>query len=421
MAISACVRYFSESYRATVVGGLSAGANLGPILFTFVYEQWFYGDGTYEGQKLTGYFLFVAFSCAVCNIFALLSVAVMEASVQQTNYNCIEVCSGVCKFFQNRRGQPVDQSRPILGSPSSAVREYSSTGSTNCVEIMRIDLPSKQNEDEQTLCHQQKHSHSLTSTALASSIQYVVESETEDPHFGTRISEPTQRQVLLSARFHLILWPSFMLQGLKGMNLGNLTSYLESFGQQQYILWLPYLSPAIAIVWKAVLGLASDRLLNIVPRIWFLIPAAAMFTMGYILALLWLDHLPCLLIVTVLWTCGVDVMPGIAPAIMLEDFGLHTFSCNVGLMYAGSAVTTFLSQLWFGAFYDLYVEDGGTICYGMICYRWSFILSLALSLTCVTLLALYTRLYKKATNNTNKNHVEQLERRKETENVLTTQ
>ena len=382
-----------------MVGGLSTGANLGPILFTFVYNQCFYGDGTYEDQKLTEYFLFVAFSSTVCNIFALLSIAVLEVFVQR-NHISIEVCGGVCEFFQNQIRQP------ILVAPTSSVRRYSSTGSTNCDEIMHIDLPGKQTEDEQTVCHKKKRSHSLCSNTSTDAIQYVVKSETENTDFGTRPSELTQRQVLLNARLHFILWPSLMLQGLKGMNLGNLASYLESFGQQQYILWLPYVSPAIAIVWKAVLGLASDRLLNIVPRIWFLIPAATMFTMGYILALLWLDHLPCLLVVTVLWTCGADVVPGIAPAIMLEDFGMHTFSCNVGLMYAGSAVTTFLSQLWFGAFYDLYVEDGQTICYGMICYRWSFMVSLVLSVTCVTLLALYTRLDKKTTNNKNENHTE---------------
>ena len=418
VAISACVRYFSESYRATIVGCLSTGANMGPILFTFVYEQWFYGDGTYEGQKLKEYFLFVAISCAVCNFFALLSMAAMEVCVHQLNDNSMGMCGGVCQFFKNRRRQDIDQTQPILAPSSSSALEYSSMGSCNSSENTRCDLPNKQTEDEQTSCHQRKHSHSsLSSSTLTDPIQYVVQSETENPNFRTRSSEPTQRQVLLSARFHLILWPSFILQGLKSMNLGNLTSYLESFGQQQYILWLPYVSPAIAIVWKAVLGLASDRLLNIVPRIWFLIPAATMFTMGYILALLWLDHLPCLLIVIVLWTCGADVMPGIASAIILEDFGMHTFSTNVGLMYAGLALTSFLSQLWFGAFYDLYVEDGQTICYGMTCYRWSFVVSLALSLTCVALLALYARFYTKRTNNKDVNYTEHLDNERETRDM----
>ena len=422
VAISACVRYFSESYRATVVGSLSTGGNLGPILFTFAYQHWFYGDGSYEGQKLKEYFLFVAISCAACNFFMLLSNAATEVYVQQVNDTGNGVCSGVCEFFKNREMQSADQStQPVFVAPSPSVREYSSMSYTNCVKNMGIDFHSKQIDDEDTVCHQQKRLRTLSSNSLTDPIQYVVESELENTDFDNRLPEPSQHQVLLSARFHFILWPSFMLLGLKSMNLGNLTSYLESFGQQQYILWLPYVSPAIAIVWKAVLGLASDWLLNIVPRIWFLIPAAAMFTMGYILALLWLDHLPCLLIVTVLWTCGADFMPGIAPAIMLEDFGMQTFSGNVGLMYAGCSVTAFFSQLCFGAFYDIYVEDGQTVCYGTICYRWSFMVSLALSVTCVTLLTLYARFYTETTNNKNENYKDHFVREIETEDVSSIQ
>ena len=161
-------------------------------MFTFVYEQWFYGDGTFDGQKLKEYFLFVAISCTVCNFLAILSIAAIDVYVQQANDRSIGQCSIMSEFFKMRRRQSVEQRQPIL-SASSSVREYSNMGSTDCTENMPIDLPSKQIGDEETFRHQQKGIYSLSLTTLTGPIQRVVESETENPNFVTPPSEPTAR------------------------------------------------------------------------------------------------------------------------------------------------------------------------------------------------------------------------------------
>ncbi len=202
----------------------------------------------------------------------------------------------------------------------------------------------------------------------------------------------TFRQVMSSPRLHLLVWPCGIILGLKTSLCGNLFMYLNAFSMNQYLTSLPYLSSAASLLGCPIFGWCSDRLMQVFPRVGYILFAIIFHLAALIVALLIFDFLAIMIVCLLVWTLATDMVETNGPAILLDEFGVKTFTASFGLIYAVSSMVTVASQLWMGMLYEMLGDYGSHTCYGLTCFTWNFTLCTFIAILALILFVIYLRI-----------------------------
>ena len=198
-------------------------------------------------------------------------------------------------------------------------------------------------------------------------------------------------QLLRNKTYHYLIWPVVIMIAFEPVNVGNLTTYLYSFGLEEYQTTLPYVSPGLSFVLKLLVGWMSDLWLHRIHRIWYVLFASCFKIFTYLLGMFLIDRLVVLVLDLVLWDVSVVFVICNMPALIAEEFGAKRFATTWGLSYFATALLVFALENAFGILYDLYTIEGDTVCYGLMCFAWSFVIGIALSIVAVCCNVMYIR------------------------------
>ncbi|XP_076466799.1 uncharacterized protein LOC143298023 [Babylonia areolata] len=193
--------------------------------------------------------------------------------------------------------------------------------------------------------------------------------------------------------FHFLLWSYIFCASLQLTFQANITTFLKSTHLEQYNTLLTTLTFASGTVSKFAIGLLSDLLVHRVPRVVLILVTTVVQTAVLTLCVFKGDTFPVLLI----GTLGVGIPNGatwcLTPVMTSEFFGTRYFGRNWGFMMLGVAFMGLGLQKMFGALYDSEIQvTGSTDCYGLKCFRWTFVVLTGLSFcSCIFYVGLLER------------------------------
>merc|ERR1712178_166952 len=122
------------------------------------------------------------------------------------------------------------------------------------------------------------------------------------------------------------------------MMIGNLSTFLYSLDMEEYMISLPYFSPAVSIVANLSIGFLSDRVAHVFPRYWFVVIVFIGNIFCYCLAIFYLDNLYVMILNLTFWNLGGSVINCCMGSLLIIEFGLRSFSRLWGLMFFGTSV-----------------------------------------------------------------------------------
>lgn len=330
-ALTATSRLFSERYIATVIGGITTGGNVGPLFYTLCYNTWFLGDGSYDGQDIRGYFLFVPISQCVTHALGLLTF-------------------GLTLWEENE-----------LSEDTRLIKHNNKKKADS--EIHTIHL-----NEMKTTCAEDEMQESMknTSTAMSPAVK-----------------------MTLSSSFQLNMWVGGILLTLKYIGINNLNAILLSLGLQKYEVHLPYLSPVTSLILKTPVGLVADYTRDKFSRAWYYIISSVLMIIFFIMAAYASNNIYVISFSLVCWSLGSDTALTVQPAIHTDDFGKAYFSINSGMFLGLWAMMCFVAQIAFSVSYGANINTDAGVCYGLQCYNQLFWICAGIAAICILLTALY--------------------------------
>lgn len=57
--LSAIMRLFNKRHTTSIIGSMCTATSVGPLIYIVIYNTFFLGVGSYDGQDIRGYFLFL--------------------------------------------------------------------------------------------------------------------------------------------------------------------------------------------------------------------------------------------------------------------------------------------------------------------------------------------------------------------------
>jgi MFS family permease len=205
--------------------------------------------------------------------------------------------------------------------------------------------------------------------------------------------ELTGLALLKTLNFHLVLWPYILSPSVQLTFVNNMSSFLHSFRLGEYTTVVAVLSPAIGSVANLALGTLSDKTLHRIPRVFYQLVFNIIQTVFLLLSIFWLENITLFIFTTIMLSISYSAMMSISPSILMEVSGMQYYGRNVGGMFFGMGVGTFVLQIIVGVLYDrtLHLTPGTDHinCYGRGCFLWSFVLMCVLSGIAVVLQSVF--------------------------------
>lgn len=322
---------FSVAHRGKVVGILDASFSGGPALMALIYGEFFIQghDQDEEHQDLRGFYLLSAICFIVINLLGVLFLGVYR----QTE---------TLEFGSSSRAALVNNE---AGGDAEGPDDV--TKPTDAREL--------------------------------------------NPDVATE--EVTGLKLLRLFDFHYLAWAFIMCASLQLVFQVNITTFLKSSHLESHNTLLTTLSFASGLAAKFLFGFTSDMIVHRVPRAAIILGTTAVQTVILTLCIFKADSFAMLLLATL----GVGIPNGatwcLTPVMTSELFGTRYFGRNWGTMMLGVAFGGLALQKIFGALYDMEITDpGSTDCYGLKCFRWSFLILAVLSLcSCILYVGLLER------------------------------
>lgn len=190
----------------------------------------------------------------------------------------------------------------------------------------------------------------------------------------------TGSKLLKRTDFHFLFWAFLFCAGLQLMFQNNISVYLKSFDLEQYTTLFTTINPIAGIVCKLLVGWVSDIVIEKLPRIGILFFFNIAQTVILALCVFFADKLAMMVVVLI----GIGFSNGalwcLTPTMVSEYFGLNYFGRNWGSIILVNAFGGLGIQQVFGVLYDYNIPTGGgTECYGLKCFTWSFTIAAVLS------------------------------------------
>ncbi|KAJ8320348.1 hypothetical protein KUTeg_001935 [Tegillarca granosa] len=180
--------------------------------------------------------------------------------------------------------------------------------------------------------------------------------------------------------FHYIFWAYIFCAGLQLMFQNNIGTYLKSYRIEEYTTLFTTINPIAGVFSKFFAGFMSDMLVHRLPRASILLAFNVGQTIALVIAVFFSDNFVILLIILLVVGFANGALWCLTPTMISEFYGMQYFGRNWGSIMLGNAFGGLLIQQLFGWMYDSSIGiEGETDCYGLICFRWSFIMIATLS------------------------------------------
>ncbi|KAK7108420.1 hypothetical protein V1264_016164 [Littorina saxatilis] len=329
-AMLTTVMNFSGAHRGKVVGVLDACFSGGPALMALIYGEFFIQghDKDEQNQDLRGFYLLSAIAFAVINMVGVIFLGVYRQPDVITLTNS-------------------SSTGALVTEQSAGEKE----GTSDVIPDIRDINPDIGDEDV------------------------------------------TGMKLLRNFDFHFLAWSYILCASLQLTFQTNITTFLKSSHDESHNTLLTTLSFASGTVAKFLFGLLSDVLVRRVPRVAIVLFATAVQTAVLTLCVFKGDNFPVILVATL----GVGIPNGatwcLTPVMTSEFFGTRYFGRNWGSMMLGVAFVGLAMTKTFGALYDDNIKvRGETDCFGIGCFRWSFVIMAVMSLcSCILYVGLLER------------------------------
>ncbi|KAK7108421.1 uncharacterized protein [Littorina saxatilis] len=364
-AMLTTVMNFSGAHRGKVVGVLDACFSGGPALMALIYGEFFIQghDKDEQNQDLRGFYLLSAIAFAVINMVGVIFLGVYRQPDVITLTNSSESVDGIPGTRKE-----VDMSEESLsGLGMAELLNSINTSSTGA------------------LVTEQSAGEKEGTSDVIPDIRDI------NPDIGDE--DVTGMKLLRNFDFHFLAWSYILCASLQLTFQTNITTFLKSSHDESHNTLLTTLSFASGTVAKFLFGLLSDVLVRRVPRVAIVLFATAVQTAVLTLCVFKGDNFPVILVATL----GVGIPNGatwcLTPVMTSEFFGTRYFGRNWGSMMLGVAFVGLAMTKTFGALYDDNIKvRGETDCFGIGCFRWSFVIMAVMSLcSCILYVGLLER------------------------------
>ena len=179
--------------------------------------------------------------------------------------------------------------------------------------------------------------------------------------------------------FHVLSW-CFLLSIIPEIIIiSNLALMGTSFGHRGLATSLLIYGPILGLLITLAVGFMSDRTLNYVSRIFYVFIGHLPNSLFYILSIFYGDcpYILSGLVLSAFIQNGSHAT--IIPTLIAEYFGSHYFMRIWGAeLFSGALLAMMLNAIIAVSYQDA-IPDGGTNCYGLVCFQTAFILGTVMS------------------------------------------
>ena len=187
--------------------------------------------------------------------------------------------------------------------------------------------------------------------------------------------------------FQLLMWALFCGASVQVMYVSNTTTYIHSYSFGNWGAYILVVAPVCAALAALSGGLLSDKTYKYTSRLTYLLTGTTLQATVFALSAEYGDYDYIFIITTLVLYSNAGQYWCIVPTLTSEYFGLHHFSRNWGLMLMVNALLSIGVLAVFGVFYDAASVEGSTSCFGLPCFRNSYLLAAGTSVISAILLA----------------------------------
>ena len=360
---SAVMAHYHKHKTGTSLGWLSSAQSLFPLLFIFLYNQ-FFVNGHYEdpvNQDLGGFLILIATCFGVLNLCGIF----LYFTPQETGDSDL---TGIINYaFDDEL--------------SEATLSIHSESYTDNEKLPLSNTPKNSNGrkwDSQEYTVNEKLSIYRSNSSSESS-----NNGTFQLNYGTKMN---LCQLFLHIRFWCISLSFMIITGITEMHINNLTTYLAAFSLDEYAGTIPYINPVAGFIYKPIAGIVGDKLEHYIPKPWYIVGASLFLSIFSILAIFSLDKVTFIVVFYIIVDTATSTYQVFTPNLIIANFGIENFSTIYGFCIALQALALVLLQFLFGLTYDAQVTDKNTTsCYGLHCFTSSLIMSTMVSIVSLLL------------------------------------
>ena len=192
--------------------------------------------------------------------------------------------------------------------------------------------------------------------------------------------------------FHLFLWPCIFSTSIAFMYSFSLPVFLKSFDLSHLKSLLISLGSILAGLCKMSSGLVSDLTLTCCPRLLYLFILLVLQTLSLFLCIFVGDQTVVVIFTVLVQFVALGIFMVMLPMIMCDWYGVSHYASVWGAVMVLVGLGNMGMSNLMGALYDSETADGSNTCYGLKCFRITFIISTLLSVvSLMSLLVLYKR------------------------------
>ena len=369
-AVSTCLASLLDDVSfARVMTALTVGFDLMPLVLMVVYSQLFNGDAPGLEQDFSGYMLFLTILYFTIHssfyiVFHFRKFGTRDVGPLPTKDGCKQLDVG--SKDQSDEDETITECKePLLQNDFE-------------VQFMSAETVAKvENGSTNKCCEDDK---------IKEYYKSLLENDSE-VNFTCKEAVKNARFLLGSLRFHLLIWPCAIGLALRILFCGNVHVYMESFRMETYSHTLQYIYPMTSVSLKLLLSayvsiqgkhaamlevFILSALVNLAAIVWSLFPQDNAGAMAMLIAL---------------WSTFGSIASGLSVVLLKEEFGTVLFPLYTGAPLCTFALVSFLLQLSFGSFYDMYRQDEA-VCYGPQCFLWTFLIAGLLAAASIAALAI---------------------------------
>ena len=194
--------------------------------------------------------------------------------------------------------------------------------------------------------------------------------------------------------FHMFLCPCIFSTSIAFMYSFSLPVFLKSFDLLHLQSLLISLGSTLAGLCKMSSGFVSDLTLKRFPRLLYLIIPLLLQTFSLSLSIFVGEQTGVIIFTVLVQFITLGIFMAMTPMIMCDWYGVTHYASIWRAIMALVGLGNFGMSYLMGALYDFEITDGSNTCYGLKCFRITFILSAIVSV--VILVSLWI-LYKRQT------------------------
>jgi len=400
------IRNFSVKRRGLVVGVLHAFLSIGPAIVMLVYDEFYIHEYEFINQgkqDVGGFFLFIAVTLGVINFFGILVYDYYPPESEEDETLRLIISDVLHNQSQSAphkqfcaNDDPNENTAPSYYNSNPDLHRENSKGGDrvryDSLKYSATTLSNAHSEGGQSGVHQLSGSgwYNNSTTAKKAS-EFTLSNGHPELKSLEASSHHTQGRVnsLLTLDFHLLYWSFIILLAIQMMFVQNLTIILVSFNEEEYLTIFPYLTPVLGTIVKPLVGYLSDVTSSWLPRIGFIVTGAVMDLFVWIFSIFLIEYISIVLLATTLADFAAYFVLTLGPVILIDKFGLDTFSRNWGLVITGYAILTGAFLGVFGFVYEEHTLGDSEECYGATCFISTFIICAVVSLLSIILTIIY--------------------------------